>query len=280
MTSNNYPYVYLEPINPCDTLALRNISDTQVREFCKTFESVIYKDSPGQSFGFNREFLAMLCIDMDYVVVALGGNQSHSMDTLMSVGNYDAVTCKYSNQRWVMVELKLNSKIAQDDRDDLKRKVDETLSHIDRATIDPAKIFVYPDVCVAVKKSKFQMWRKGSGKQIYKDWKCFSVRDLEEFILLPQNIPYIPMNSMDDILKSFPDDLDIDGIDRQFKYWRKLADNFALRGNRQEYEHILGILAQYFRNLREILTDAEDVELLSLEFDWDFLEKFLKSENE
>ena len=74
--------------------------------------------------------------------------------------------------------------------------------------------------------------------------------------------------------------MDIDGIDRQFKYWRKLADNFALRGNRQEYEHILGILAQYFRNLREILTDAEDVELLSLEFDWDFLEKFLKSENE
>lgn len=280
MASNYYPYVYLAPINPCETLAFRNIPDNRVREFCKTFESVIHKDSPGQSFGFTPEFLEMLCIDMDYVVVALGGNRSHSMDALMSVGNYDAVTRKFSNHRWIMVELKLNSKVAQDDRDDLKLKVDGTLSHIERATIDPVKIFVYPDVCVAVKKSKFQMWKKGSGKQIYKDWKCFSVKDLEEFILLAANIPYNPVNSVEDIVGSFPDDSDIDGVDNQFKYWRRLADDYAVRGNRQEYEHILGALAQYFKNLRERLGDTDDRDLLSLEFDWDFLEKFLQSENE
>ncbi|MDE6770389.1 MAG: hypothetical protein K2J78_11765 [Muribaculaceae bacterium] len=222
----------------------------------------------------------MNCIDMDYVVVDLGGDQSCSMDALISIGNYDGIRRKFSNHRWLMVELKLNSKVAKDDKDDLKKKIDGTLSCIFTGTVDPVKIFVYPDTCVAAKKGKFLTWKRGSNGNLYKNWKCCSTKDFEEFLLLRQNIPYKVINEADDILSTFPDISDIDGIDRQLKYWRSEADYYSLKGNRQEYEHILSVLAKYFEKLRETLGDSDDKELLSMELDWDFLEKFLPSENE
>lgn len=280
MATNKYPYVYFDLVEPWEAISFRSLPSRRIGEFYKSVDSVIQKDSGSRSFGFAPDFLEMNCIDMDYVVNAIGGEESGSVDALISVGNYDAVMGRFSNQRWLMVELKLNSTVAQDDKRDLEKKVDGTLSHISDGPIDSSKIFVYPDCCVAAKKRKFLTWKNGTNKQIYQDWRCFSTKDFEEFLLLCQNIPYRVINQAQDILNSFPDHKDIEGIDRQFKFWRAVADDYYLKGNRQEYTHILSVLAGYFRNLREELDDSEDVELLSLEFDWDFLEKFLQSENE
>lgn len=187
---NYYPRVYLKPDKTNNSISFSGIRNASVETFQKTFKDVIQKDSGNQKFGFSTDFLDMVCYDIDMVVNSLGCNNKESMDCCISIGSYDAGRDIYLNPRWLLVELKLNSQVAKNDRGDLEDKVIHTIGLIAKGKIEQVKAFIYPIRVYPRKRSLFESWKKGTDKGKYLFWECLSPKGFEDFLRLRQNIPY------------------------------------------------------------------------------------------
>ena len=107
------------------------------------------------------------------------------------------------NPRWLLVELKLNSQVAQNGKGDLENKVIHTIELIATGKIEQVKVFIYPIVVYPRKRSLFESWKKGTDKSKYVSWECLSPKGFEDFLRLRQNIPYKNIIKRTQIEESF-----------------------------------------------------------------------------
>ncbi|MBD5280208.1 MAG: hypothetical protein HDS35_06665 [Bacteroides sp.] len=270
---NRYPKVYCQVAESITPVAFSGLPNSDQNKFTCSFEALIQKDSGHRLFGFSRGFLEMLVKDVDKVVNALGGQQDSSMDCLIPIANYNAVSGSFSNHRWLMVELKLNSTVAQNDKDDLEKKVNDTKALLASGDIDQDKVFVYPDVCYARKYNLFSQWKKGSNKNVYKHWQCFSPEKFQQYLLLRENLPYSPIYPIADIKITFSGLTDVYALSERLDFWKNRALAFRESGNRFEYDNILSALAHVYETSLSTLSDSEDKTLFDME--WSFLSKYL-----
>lgn len=270
---NRYPRVYIEPENMDDSLAFNGVPLGEVKKFRFAFKDIIKKDSDNKNFGFSVDFLNMEGTDIDMAVVSVGGNNNCSMDCAFSIGNYDAIVLSYSNHRWLLVELKLNSTVAQNDKDALLKKVVETEKFITEGSLDADRIFVYPDKVYPGKKSLFDKWKNGSNGKAYKNWVCLSPVEFEKYLLLRQNIKYIPDFTSERIENSFEDITDPDEFYTMLTSWKNKAEEYRNQGNKKEFSHIMTVIAGIYRDFMSM--GLEDTDKLLLKMYWDFLNDFL-----
>lgn len=196
MPSNAYSHVYYDDgSSPC----FLSLKDGSMETFHYRFIDIVQKDSPGKTFGFSDMMQNALCYDLDQAVKSLGGNNQSSMDCIFRIGVYNVITKKFSNPRWMLVELKLNSTVARNDPEDLHKKVIQTERGLKVDALDSSRNFIYPDDIFPQKNRYFDSWKKGSSGNVYKNWQCFSPSRFEKFLLYKENLPYTPENKTEDI---------------------------------------------------------------------------------
>lgn len=100
METKNKPIVFHEQLLT---------SEFNFQPFIKSFSQIIDKDTPDVDFGFREETLQSLALDVDDMEEfhAIGEKQE-SMDAAFGIADYDATSCKISNQRIQLIELKLD----------------------------------------------------------------------------------------------------------------------------------------------------------------------------
>lgn len=270
---NRYPRVYVDPEEMNLPLAFNGVPDKEIVKFRFAFSDIIRKDSGQKSFGFSADFLNMTCTDIDRAVIFIGGDNDRSMDCSVSIANYDAVHQEFSNRRWLLVELKLNSTVAKNDKDTLAKKVSDTEAFISCDVVDCDRVFIYPEEVQGSKKSLFDEWKNGSNGRIYKNWRCLSPKMFEEYLLLRQNISYKCVFAPEHIAASFKDITEADPFSNKLTYWRGQAEDFKNQGNTCEYENILSSIAVIYSKFLDSVDD--DTDKLILKMDWDFLNDFL-----
>ncbi|MDE6371790.1 MAG: hypothetical protein K2K92_09935 [Duncaniella sp.] len=249
-----------------------SISRENMGRFRRTFIEIIQKDSPGKTFGFSASIQGALCFDLDEAVKSLGGDNRPSMDCMMRIGHYDVVHQCFYNQRWLLVELKLNSVEARKDHRALMAKVRETENGLRGENVDPSRNFIYPEDVYPQKKNLFESLKRGSGGNSYRNWKCFSPSVFETYLLFRENLPYRPENEADVIRTSLEACEDTMSLDKQLDYWKTLAEEYSQRGNRLEYFHILSVMNKSFSLIANMLDDSDEKEYLLEE--WNFLKKY------
>lgn len=274
MALNTYSHVYHnDGACPC----FLNIAAERMESFRYSFIDIVQKDSPGQTFGFSTLMQNVSCFDLDQAVKSLGGNNQSSMDCIIRTSTYDAVHQKFYNPKWLLVELKLNSEEAQQDRMDLKKKVTETECGLSGLDIDISRNFIYPESIWSQKRSLFAQWQRGSGGSVFRNWSCYSPALFEQFLLFQENLPYKPENNHEHILQSFSNCANPDKFDKQMRYWLSRTEHYQKNGNRYEHDHILTSLSIIFYEFLDSLEPSDDKDLLC-EY-WNFLEKYKPIEN-
>lgn len=270
MDLNNYPVVYL---NDNASPGFLTISKEKMGNYGCTFIEVVQKDSPGKSFGFSLAMQRVRCFDLDRAAASLGGNNPSTMDCLIRIGAYCAVTKKFSSPRWLMVELKLNTKEAPIDRGALAKKVKDTECGLAGEDVDISRNFIYPEGLYAQKRSAFANWKRGSDAKTYKNWHCYSPAKFEKFLLFQENLPYKPENEFEQIRNSIYENGDSpEDFDTSLRDWKSRAETYLYEGNRAEYLHILHSLNLLFKDYINGVKEQDDKEYLSEE--WKFLEKY------
>ena len=269
MSSNTYSPVYHEDGNyPC---FMTHSAGSMATFHCR-FIDIVQKDSPGEIFGFSDHMQNAMCLDLDVAAKSLGGNNPSTLDCAFRVGNYNVINSKFSNPRWLLVELKLNSVEAQKDRKDLLKKVTDTEKGFSGETLDTSRNFIYNKALHSQKRNLFNSWKKGTNASTFKNWNCFSPEEFECFLLFKENLPYNPINESDAILASLPLSITPEEFDSQMQYWKRLAEEYKLKGNQYEYEHILAVLYSILGAYLSMIPESDEKEFLKEE--WSFLAKY------
>lgn len=171
------------------------------------------------------------------------------------------------------MELKLNSTVAQNDKEELLKKVVETEQFITGGALDTKRIFVYPDQVFGRKKGLFAEWRNGTNGKTFKNWVCLSPVEFEKYLLLRQNIKYIPVFDPESIVYSFKGIIDADAFSSKLTYWNNRAEEYRNQGNKKEFANIMAVIAGIYRDFMS--SGFEDTDKLLLKMYWDFLNDFL-----
>lgn len=269
MSENIYPCVYYDDWSVPDFL---NIPKGSMGRFCHTFIEIIQKDSPRKTFGFSVAMQGVRCYDLDEAVSSLRGDNQCSMDCMLRIAHYDALKEQFYNPRWLLVEFKLNSKKAQQDKADLLKKVTQTEKGLKNERLDTSRNFIYTEKVYPGKKKFFESWKRGSNGHLFKNWNCFSPTTFEGYLLFKENLPYTPINSRAEILNTFLTCETAENIDGQLSYWRQRAEEYKIKGNVEEYKWILHSLKEIFSDWIQGETDSFEKEYMIEE--WSFLDKF------
>lgn len=256
--------------------AIQNIcfgkwSQTLLSPFRKTLKEIVQKDSPGKTFEFTDSVLQISALDLDDIEAECGGEKSSTMDCLVGIGSYNPYKGDLTNVRYMLIELKLNSKKDHLDKKSLTSKVNHSSELLKDKPLEQIKVFIYPERMFQLAKRHFSSWQRGDKSNYYKLWKCMTPAMYNEFILFKENIPLIPLYGDDEIHSSFSDafnNISTDEFINVLEYWVTKAVEFRNQYQIFQEQNILGILKGIFQNFIDTAIDSEDKEFLKLEYSY------------
>jgi hypothetical protein len=143
-------------------------SKPEYNEYRASFEAIVKKDSPNKRFGFSNDILSMICIDMDAVENALGVDLNKTMDCIVPVGNMHESSKNLVSKRFLLVELKMNSKKHNLGSHDYTDKIRHTRNLLADVPLHEDNIFIFPDSVRSVAYRAINNWSKGSNGNLFK----------------------------------------------------------------------------------------------------------------
>jgi len=154
------------------------------KRFIRLFGEILAKDYKSRTFGFSTDILSMKCVDVDLKEADNRGNHKKTMDLMAGVADFDGRTGKYTSQRLLPVELKLDCKSMNGIKDsDLVDKDSYTRRMFTGVIIDRRSVFIFREGTVINQAlSKLRRWKKGPDSSVMKQWEFLSPAQFNEYI--------------------------------------------------------------------------------------------------
>lgn len=205
-------------------------------EFSSDLDSLCRRDY-GHAF-FNKE---IPCLDIDEFERSCTGQNECTMDAAIGIGTYDQNTVK--DQRFLLVELRLGYTNANNlDYQNMSQKIDHTKDILSGSRIHPNYFFIFTPNVSSVAKNCFS--RKMRQLINIASWKAMSPQDFLNAIEHRENLPYTPINDINDISNNFENAFskgESPFIDF-YSYWIDRVDEYRYQYNFAEASSILKAL--------------------------------------
>lgn len=226
------------------------------------FGTIVQKDSPDRSFGFDNRLLATECIDMDFVEKDHNRyNENKTMDLIMGLADFDDVKQEYRNMYLLPVELKLNCSSFNLRLSDLRGK-DEYTRYFINENLSQQSVFIFINGVVEQAISYFNRWKLGTGSKYIQNWKIMNPSQFNDFIKFRTDFPYVPQTDFAAISKNIFDFIGRHDIDGCFKYIENDVFNVVWsfkykRFNRNEVNYLVNALKTTMDKVCEGLDEFE-----------------------
>ena len=239
--------------------------------FKHSFLYFLKKDYEGKFYGFSDRVLATYCVDMDELETDSPFPQNdNTMDLAIGIGRFDDTERVFSNKRLLPVELKLKCESFRSlhkDRERLIGKDVHTRDLLKEHNVDSKSIFLFTKEVAPEALRYFIQWKRES-KVRFGHWKAMDSEQYTEFIGFEEEFPYRTLTNLEDldnILDSFIDDGDYEGMIDWLYGLKEKAESFLQRYKLPEVKHISTTAAEAIARIMPKVACEKDYIALQLE---------------
>jgi hypothetical protein len=208
-----------------------------------SFGQIVDKDSPGKTFGFSDDILAMECIDMDAYETDQAGLNDQTMDCACPIAKFNDTTRIYSDRKLLLLEFKLNCVNHCLGKSVYTGKMSHTRQLLATERLHGENIFIFTDSVKSKAVRQVNSWKMGSNSAVLKNALVMSPKELNNYIGFESNFPYKYRTNVDDIINSILANVDnVDQLVSELEKWKKEAEKFKKQQNIIESRYIIEIL--------------------------------------
>lgn len=251
------------------------VQEHSLFRFCgSTLNDVSDKDYQGK-YKFNPE---IECLDIDEYEKKVQRKQQsfHTGDAVIGISTYE--NNRGINTRLLVVELRMGYvSISNLSKKAMEAKVTYTKSLLGgEKSISRESIFIFNNGFIAQVKSWFDRNSRTGGE--LRNCIPVSVSEFSVKVKSESDFPYIPIHKKEDIkMNMIQSEVKADwtNVFRNVRYWCTIAEEYRYK-NPSEFGHITTVLKEYwndFKSNNHVLNDEDELTLLIIEEDFDFLIK-------
>ena len=214
---------------------------------------------------YGRPFFStdFCCLDLDAYESSRSGDNDATIDAAAGMAEY--LHNRVTSHRHLLVELRFDYQSTKHfDLGNMKRKVAHSVDLLQPERVHDEVLFMYSPQLAPQALNYFKSLSHVD-KAVSK-WKAMSVSDLNNYVFDKDQIPYEPINNLDEIAKNLKDKYaqgGLDAADRILKHWLDQMAEYHSHYMLEENDAIARVLLDFLQSLSPAAGSFEE-EYLSL----------------
>ena len=218
--------------------------------FSALFRDIVDKDYHGKVFGFSTDVLDMICIDHDRWELSRSRQHDKTMDCSTVIGSYNYMRQSFSNDRHLLIELKLNCKQHNLGKNDYTGKINHSGELLYPHIIYDKKIFLFYGSAKGKAKKDVSQWQNGTKGSEFKNILIMNPEEFNNYIGFTDQFPYQPINNASQIENDINNNTaDIDNLFDVLQKWLDISENYGRLYNLNERRHIAEAALKALKNI-------------------------------